>query len=83
MNITQSLNAHSFKNRKENYVLQHGMKRKVRIASIECNKLPRTNLFWPHVVRENGELVQVAVKGALKHLVQKVVEKLLVTVLYL
>ena len=33
-------------------------------------------------MRENGEFVQVAVKGALTQLVQKVVEKLLVTALY-
>ena len=33
-------------------------------------------------MRENGEFVQVAVKGALTQLVQTVVEKLLVTALY-
>ena len=33
-------------------------------------------------MRENGEFLQVAVKGALTQLVQKVVEKLLVTALY-
>ena len=33
-------------------------------------------------MRENGEFVQVGVKGALTQLVQKVVEKLLVTALY-
>ena len=33
-------------------------------------------------MRENGEFVQVAVKEALTQLVQKVVEKLLVTALY-
>ena len=33
-------------------------------------------------MRENGEFVQVAVKGALTQLVQKVVEKLLVAALY-
>ena len=33
-------------------------------------------------MRENGEFVQVAVKGALTQLAQKVVEKLLVTSLY-
>ena len=33
-------------------------------------------------MRENGEFVQLAVKGALTQLVQKVVEKLLVAVLY-
>ena len=33
-------------------------------------------------MRENGEFVQVAVKGALAQFVQKVVEKLLVTALY-
>ena len=33
-------------------------------------------------MRENGEFVQVAVKGALTQLVQIAVEKLLVTVLY-
>ena len=33
-------------------------------------------------MRENGEFVQVAVKGTLTQLVQKVVEKLLVTALY-
>ena len=33
-------------------------------------------------MRENGEFVQVAVKGALTQFVQKVVEKLLVTALY-
>ena len=32
--------------------------------------------------RENGEFVQVSVKGALTQLVQKIVEKVLVTVLY-
>ena len=34
-------------------------------------------------MRENAEFVQVAVKGALTQLVQKVVEKLLVTAMYL
>ena len=33
-------------------------------------------------MRENGEFVPVAVKGALTQLVQKVVEKLFVTALY-
>ena len=33
-------------------------------------------------MRENVEFVQVAVKGALAQLVKKIVEKLLVTVLY-
>ena len=33
-------------------------------------------------MRENGEFVQVVVKGALTQLVQTVVEKLLVTALY-
>ena len=33
-------------------------------------------------MRENGEFVQVAVKGALTQLVQKVVENLLVAALY-
>ena len=33
-------------------------------------------------MRENGEFLQVAVKGALTQLVQKVVEELLVTALY-
>ena len=33
-------------------------------------------------MRENGEFVQAAVKGAQTQLVQKVVEKLLVTALY-
>ena len=33
-------------------------------------------------MRENGEFVQVAIKGALTQLVQKVVEKLLVAALY-
>ena len=33
-------------------------------------------------MRENGEFVQVEVKGALTQLVQKVVEKLLVPALY-
>ena len=33
-------------------------------------------------MRENGEFVKLAVKGALTQLVQKVVEKLLVAVLY-
>ena len=33
-------------------------------------------------MRENGGFIQVAVKGALIQLVQKVVEKLLVTALY-
>ena len=33
-------------------------------------------------MRENGEFVQVTVKGALTQLVQKVVEKLIVAVLY-
>ena len=32
-------------------------------------------------MRENGEFVQVAVKGALAQLVQKIAEKLLLTVL--
>ena len=34
-------------------------------------------------MRENGELVQVAVKEILTQLVQKVAEKLLVTAVYL
>ena len=34
-------------------------------------------------MRENGEFVQVAVKGALRQLAQKVVEKFLVTAVYL
>ena len=42
--------------------------------------------FFVHMscmwMRENGEFVQVAVKGALTQLVQKVVEKLLVAALY-
>ena len=33
-------------------------------------------------IRENGEFVQVAVKGALTQLIQKIVQKLLVIVLY-
>ena len=33
-------------------------------------------------MREKGEFVQIGVKGALAQLVQKVVEKLLVTALY-
>ena len=46
------------------------MKSKVGIHSIEYNKVPHTNPLWPRRMRENGEFVQVAVKGALTQLVQ-------------
>ena len=75
------MNANSLENREENHVQKHKMKSRVGIASIESNRLPHTNPFWPDKMRENGEFVQVAVKGAMTQLVRKVVEKLFVAVL--
>ena len=67
MSILPSLNAHSFTNRKENYVLQHEMKSKVSIASIGCNNLPHTNPFWPQRITEQGTCVQIIPEGELTH----------------
>ena len=36
------------------YVLQHGIRSKVGIAFIDCDKFPHTNPFWSHRMREKG-----------------------------